>query len=180
MERPTGDPEVIYLKNLCEEYYRLQFLVEQGNAHVQKEMEISQQADELVGKLYDARLKQYNSPASEEELKSLNMLCVRLVFCLYAEDAGIFCGHNMFHDFLKKKADKSGSDYVALVRVIELEPTQLNQRCRLGAEAYIRYLSELTDRTDSCVTNAPINSSCLFLELRPTKSARNMILQLPS
>ena len=34
------------------------------------------------------------------------MLCVRLVFCLYAEDAGIFGGHNMFHDFLRKKADK--------------------------------------------------------------------------
>ena len=106
MERPTGDPEVILLKDLGEEYYRLQFLVEQGNAHVQKEMEISLQAGDLVGKLYDALLKQYNSPASEEELKSLNMLCVRLVFCLYAEDAGIFGGHNMFHDFLKKKAEK--------------------------------------------------------------------------
>lgn len=106
MERPTGDPEVIYLKDLGEEYYRLQFLVEQGNSHIQKEMEISLQAGELVGKLYDALLKQYNSPASEEELKSLNMLCVRLVFCLYAEDAGIFGGHSMFHDFLKKKADK--------------------------------------------------------------------------
>ena len=106
MERPTGDPEVILLKDLGEEYYRLQFLVEQGNSHIQKEMEISLQAGELVGKLYDALLKQYNSPASEEELKSLNMLCVRLVFCLYAEDAGIFGGHSMFHDFLKKKADK--------------------------------------------------------------------------
>lgn len=106
MERPTGDPEVILLMDLGEEYYRLQFLVEQGNAHIQKEMEISLQAGELVGKLYDALLKQYNSPASEEELKSLNMLCVRLVFCLYAEDAGIFGGHNMFHDFLKKKAEK--------------------------------------------------------------------------
>ena len=105
MERPTGDPEVILLKDLDKEYYRLQFLVEQGNAHIQKEMEISLQAGELVGKLYDALLKQYNSPASEEELKSLNMLCVRLVFCLYAEDAGIFGGHNMFHDYLKKKAE---------------------------------------------------------------------------
>lgn len=106
MERPTGDPEVIFLQDLGKEYYRLQFLVEQGNAHIQQEMEISLQAGELVGKLYDALLKQYNSPASEEELKSLNMLCVRLVFCLYAEDAGIFGGHNMFHDFLKKKAEK--------------------------------------------------------------------------
>ena len=100
MERPTGDPEVIYLKDLGEEYYRLQFLVEQGNAHTQKEMEISLQAGELVGKLYDALLKQYINPG-DEELKSLNMLCVRLVFCLYAEDAGIFGSHNMFHNYLK-------------------------------------------------------------------------------
>ena len=100
MERPTGDPEVIYMKDLGTEYYRLQFLVEQGNAHTQKEMEISLQAGELVGKLYDALLKQYNNPG-DPELKSLNMLCVRLVFCLYAEDAGIFGSHNMFHNYLK-------------------------------------------------------------------------------
>ncbi len=33
-------------------------------------------------------------------MKSLNVLCVRLVFCLYAEDAGIFGGRGMFHDYL--------------------------------------------------------------------------------
>ncbi len=129
MERPTGDPEVIMLKDLGEEYYRLQFLVEQGNAHIQKEMEISLQAGELVGKLYDALLKQYNSPASEEELKSLNMLCVRLVFCLYAEDAGIFGGHNMFHDFLKKKAEKDiGSVRKALKELFLVLDQKLEDR----------------------------------------------------
>ena len=30
------------------------------------------------------------------------MLCVRLVFCLYAEDAGLFGKHGMFHDYLEK------------------------------------------------------------------------------
>ena len=102
MERPAGDPEVILLENLAEEYYRLQFLVDTGDDHIKKEMEVSLQAGELVGKLYDALLKQYNSPASEKELKSLNMLCVRLVFCLYAEDAGIFGGHAKFHDYLRR------------------------------------------------------------------------------
>ncbi len=65
-------------------------------------MEVSLQAGELVGKLYNAILKQYKNPESPESLKSLNMLCVRLVFCLYAEDAGIFGRHNMFHDYLKQ------------------------------------------------------------------------------
>ena len=101
MNRPNDTPEIIKLEDLEKEYTRLQFLVDKGNERIQKEMEISLQAGELVGKLYDALLKQYNTPASDTELKSLNMLCVRLVFCLYAEDAGIFGSHTMFHDYLK-------------------------------------------------------------------------------
>ena len=101
MNRPNDTPEVIKLEELENEYSRLQFLVDTGNERIKKEMQISLQAGELVGKLYDALLKQYNSPASEDELKSLNMLCVRLVFCLYAEDAGIFGAPNMFHNYLR-------------------------------------------------------------------------------
>jgi type I restriction-modification system DNA methylase subunit len=65
-------------------------------------MEISVKAGELVGIIYDALYKQYINPESERTQKSLNMLCVRLVFCLYAEDAGIFNGNrSMFHDYLQ-------------------------------------------------------------------------------
>ncbi len=101
MNRPNDTPEIIKLEDLEKEYTRLQFLVDKGNERIQKEMEISLQAGALVGKLYDALLEQYNTPASDAELKSLNMLCVRLVFCLYAEDAGIFGSRTMFHDYLK-------------------------------------------------------------------------------
>ena len=101
MNRPNDTAEVIPLADLEREIHRLKFLVDTGSERIRKEMEISLQAGDLVGKLYDALLKQYNSPASEEELKSLNMLCVRLVFCLYAEDAGIFGAPNMFHDYLR-------------------------------------------------------------------------------
>ena len=96
MERPTGEPEEIRLENLPEEYYRLNFLVDVGDTNIKKEMEISMQAGALVGKLYDAFLQQYKDPKAERTLKSLNMLCVRLVFCLYAEDAGIFGKHICF------------------------------------------------------------------------------------
>lgn len=101
MERPGGDSEVILLADLEKEYYRLQFLVDTGSEHIKKEMEISLQAGELVGALYDALLKQYKDPSSQSTLQSLNKLCVRLVFCLYAEDAGIFGGKSMFHDYLR-------------------------------------------------------------------------------
>lgn len=101
MERPHGEPEIIELANLEKEYYRLQFLVDAGNEHLKREMEVSIAAGEIVGLLYDAFYKQYANPKSEHSLKSLNKLCVRLVFCLYAEDAGIFGHHGMFHDYLK-------------------------------------------------------------------------------
>lgn len=100
MEQPNGEPEEILLENLEKEYYRLQFLVDSGSSHIKKEMEVSIKAGQLVGQLYDELLKQYINPNSPDSLKSLNILCVRLVFCLYAEDAGIFGRHGMFHDYL--------------------------------------------------------------------------------
>ena len=100
MEKPGGDPEIIQLEDLEKEYYRLQFLVDEGNTNLQREMEVSIAAGEIVGLLYDALAKQYIDPTTERAMKSLNILCVRMVFCLYAEDAGIFGQHGMFHDYL--------------------------------------------------------------------------------
>ncbi|SDB41335.1 Methyltransferase domain-containing protein [Ruminococcaceae bacterium FB2012] len=102
MNKPNGEPEQILLKDLAKDYYRLQFLVQQKSEIMKKEEEISMQAGELVGRLYDAILKQYKDPESPDTLKSLNMLCVRLVFCLYAEDAGIFGAHEMFGQYLQQ------------------------------------------------------------------------------
>lgn len=80
MNRPNDTPEIVLLEKLGKEYPRLQFLVDAGNERIQKEMQVSLQAGELVGKLYDSLLKQYKDPESPNSLKSLNMLCVRLVF----------------------------------------------------------------------------------------------------
>ena len=98
MEQPNGEPEQILLENLGKEYYRLMFLVDAKNEHLSKELKVSKEAGEIVGKIYEALLAQYddNSP---EALRWLNILCVRIVFCLYAEDAEIF-EHDQFHDFL--------------------------------------------------------------------------------
>ncbi len=81
MEQPNNEPEKILLSDLPKEYYRLEFLVDKGNHHLQKEMEVSVKAGELVGLLYDAFSKEYKQPMSEEDLRSLNILCVRLVCC---------------------------------------------------------------------------------------------------
>jgi len=123
MNRPNGEPEEILLENLPTEYYRMNFLVDTGDANIKREMEVSMQAGELVGKLYDAFLKQYKDPTNENTLKSLNALCVRLVFCLYAEDAGIFGKHNMFHDFLRNRGMQKGRIALReLFRILDQKP----------------------------------------------------------
>lgn len=125
MEKPNGEPEQILLKDLAKDYYRLQFLVDTGNENLKKEMEISLKAGELVGKMYDAILKQYKNPESEETLKSLNMLCVRLVFCLYAEDAGIFGQHEMFGNYLKKfPTNEVRNKIIDLFKVLDTKPEE--------------------------------------------------------
>ena len=125
MEKPNGEPEQIFLKDLAKDYYRLQFLVDTGNENLKKEMEISLKAGELVGRLYDAILKQYKNPDSPETLRSLNMLCVRLVFCLYAEDSGIFGQHEMFGRYLSRFQPKDvRKALIELFSVLNTKPEE--------------------------------------------------------
>lgn len=102
MEKNTGEPESIKLSDLGKEYYRLQFLVEEKSELLHQEEYVSIQAGDLVGKLYDAILKQYINPEDKKSLHSLNILCVRLVFCLYAEDSGLFGDHLKFHNYIER------------------------------------------------------------------------------
>lgn len=125
MNRPNDDPEILKLANLEKEYSRLNFLVDTGDENIKREIEISIQAGELVGRLYDAFLKQYKEPESEHAQKSLNMLCVRLVFCMYAEDAGIFGKPNMFHDYMSKRGVQAGRRaLIDLFRVLDCKPDE--------------------------------------------------------
>lgn len=124
-ERPGGEPEEILLENLEQEYYRLQFLVDNGSEHLKREMEVSIAAGEIVGMLYDALAEQYADPTSKQAMESLNVLCVRLVFCLYAEDAGIFGKHGMFHDYLAEfETRKMRRAIIDLFHVLDTPPEE--------------------------------------------------------
>ena len=127
MENPKGEPSRILLKDLEKEYYRLQFLVEQQGIHLQREMEVSMKAGEIVGKLYDAFVTQYDAD-DPQSLRYLNILCVRLVFCLYAEDAGIFGKRDMFHDFLAHYQTEDMR--MALVQLFEVLNTPADKRSK--------------------------------------------------
>lgn len=123
MEKPTGEPESILLKDLGKEYYRLQFLVEEKNVLLHREEQISLEAGKLVGRLYESILKQYINPESDETLRSLNKLCVRLVFCLYAEDAGVFGDRLRFHNYIKDfNAKDIRRALIDLFRVLDTKP----------------------------------------------------------
>ena len=123
MERPNDAPEIIPLADLETEYHRLSFLVDDTNVHLKKELEVSIQAGEIVGVLYDKILAQYKDPSNPESQKALNKLCVRLVFCLYAEDAGIFGSKNMFHDYMAQfSAGEFREKLIKLFRILDTKP----------------------------------------------------------
>lgn len=100
MKKPGEAPEIILLKDMEKDYTRLNFLIDSEDEHIKKEFEVSVKAGEIVGVLYDKLLEQYNDPG-EHDLQSLNRLCVRIVFCMYAEDAGLFGSNtHAFHDYM--------------------------------------------------------------------------------
>ena len=102
MDKPDPEKhvETLRLCDLPKEAYRLQFLIDQKNENIRREEEISIKAGKLVDKLYEALLPQYKS-LNEKSLRSLNILCVRIVFCLYAEDAGLFATRTAFEDYIR-------------------------------------------------------------------------------
>lgn len=123
MDNPQSEPEQLLLKNLPKEYYRLNFLVNEKSKILKREEEISVKAGDLVGKMYDALRKQYLDPDSDHAQKSLNILCVRLVFCLYAEDAGVFGSHSQFHDYLETYRTRNLRDaLIKLFRILDQKP----------------------------------------------------------
>ena len=126
MEQPNGEPQQILLENLGKEYYRLQFLVDAKSEHLSKEMEVSIEAGKIVGRIYEALLTQYddNSP---EALRWLNILCVRIVFCLYAEDAGIFT-HDQFYNYLVRYDAEDLRN--ALIRLFDVLNTPGDKRSK--------------------------------------------------
>ena len=126
MEHPNSEPEQILLENLGKEYYRLSFLVDTKSEHLSKEMEVSMQAGEIVGRIYEALLRQYDDD-SPEALRWLNILCVRIVFCLYAEDAGVFM-HDQFHDYLSHYEAEDIRN--ALIRLFEVLNTPISERSK--------------------------------------------------
>ena len=126
MNRPGGDPDILLLKDLPKEYYRLSFITDTENVHLKKEMEISVKAGDIVGEIYDAFKTEYKDMTSRHAVESLNKLCVRLVFCLYAEDAELFKFRGQFHDYLNSYSAREMRQ--ALIDLFKVLDTPLEKR----------------------------------------------------
>lgn len=119
MERPHDDPEIVLLKDLVQNVHRLQFLVDSDREGVLHETAVSLEAGQIIGKIHDALRARYREPDSEESQHSLNVLCVRLVFCLYADSAGVFGREGMFGDYLHAHKDNLRDALLKLFRVLD-------------------------------------------------------------
>ena len=123
MDTARPEPVKYSLIELRDKYPEFEFLINQKQTKITHEMEVSVKAGEFVGLIYDALYKQYKDP-DEASLRSLNMLCVRLVFCLYAEDALIFGSNgHMFHDYLEQFETKDlRRALIDLFKVLDQDP----------------------------------------------------------
>lgn len=138
MEKPEGEPFEIKLDNLEREYYLLRFLVTDESAMLRHEKEISIKAGELIGKLYDKLYEKYLNRDDSRSISSLNILCVRLVFCLFAEDSGLFGdGHGAFHDYMK--SFRPAQMRKALIDLFKILNTPYEQRSPYEDESLLAF-----------------------------------------
>ena len=103
---PENNTTKIALADLQSSYPMLDFLLSKKVKKITEEMELSLQAGDLVGKIHDRFEKQYHDPMAKKTQNSLNILCVRLVFCLYAEDAGLFGAKDAFSKYIAQYEPK--------------------------------------------------------------------------
>ncbi len=170
MEDRKPEPVKLTLADLQAKYRMLDFLVEKETTVITDEMAVSLQAGELVGKIYDALRKQYKNPDDPGTLVSLNKLCVRIVFCLYAEDALVFSDHkkNVFREYMAQFEPRTAR--VGLAKLFSV----LNQR----PEERDPYLAD----DDPLLASFPYVNGGLFeddrIEIPPfTEEIMNLLLR---
>lgn len=126
MNKEFPAPVKISLQNLEKNLDVFNFLIDDNFVEITQEEKISLQAGEIVQKIYDALKKNYLNPNSAESLQSLNKLCVRLVFCLYAESTNIFGDKKIFKNYLNQFSAKNLRHN--LIRLFKVLDTKISDR----------------------------------------------------
>lgn len=134
-ENPKGEPVIFHLKDLPKQYPSLRILSSESISDIDASVLVSKEAARLIGKLYDALLKEYGDHPTSYDLEQLNKLCTRLVFCMYAEDAGLFGEEEAFFDYLKDVTPEGMNDALSeLFRTLDTPESErrrfLNQKLK--------------------------------------------------
>ena len=133
MNDPLANPTVINLKDLPDKIKSLEFMVDANEQRIINEKQISVDAGNLVAKIYDELAIAYEkgkkgSLSTSHIQESLNMLIVRLVFLLYADDTGILGERDMFQRFIERRdPDQIRDGLIQLFKVLDQDPDK-NQR----------------------------------------------------
>ena len=107
-DRPELHVRKIKLEELPERFGELDFLVDEKQSEIKTAEYVSASAGSLVQDFYDL-FRDAISTMTPAEIVSLNKFCIRCVFCMYAEDSGIF-ERKSFLNYLKESRDKSLED----------------------------------------------------------------------
>lgn len=136
-ENPKGEPVIFHLKDLPKQYPSLRILSSETISDIDASVLVSKEAARLIGKLYDALLKAYGDQPTSYDLEQLNKLCTRLVFCMYAEDAGLFGEEEAFFDYLKDAAPEDMNE--DLSRLFKVLDTPVAKRPRFLSPRLARF-----------------------------------------
>ena len=104
-DRPELHVRKIKLEELPERFGELDFLVDEHESEIKTSEYVSASAGSLIKEIRELFLNSKDA-MSESEIKSLNKLCIQLVFCMYAEDSGIF-PRKIFLNYLRDLTNKS-------------------------------------------------------------------------
>jgi hypothetical protein len=118
----------IELAELSEQIHLFSFIVDPNNSRIERERKVSIEAGTLIGDLHRKLAAQYTDAESGASQHSLNVLCVRLVFLLFAEDAGLFGAKDFFYDYLREIPAGKGAFRRALLELFEVLNTPIDAR----------------------------------------------------
>ena len=117
---PEREPLIIFLFELPRRFKELNFIVDESQHKISVEHELSSKAGAIVAKVYDG-LRAQVKVTTPDNLSDLNKLCVRLVFCLYAESIDIFGKHKIFRDYMEGSRNVR-QDLIELFKVLDTPP----------------------------------------------------------
>jgi len=113
----SHDPVVVALEELSQQLSVFDFIIGRISEKIEREQQVNQEAAKLIGDLYQEIAKRYPDPAAARH--DLAILMVRILFCLYAEDSGLF-NQGWFSNYLERHSHNPTEFRDSLIHVFNV------------------------------------------------------------